>query len=131
MGPQKSKKKEKLSYDDMADKAAMEDMGDESYLRPPPAKKKSGGAMKYAKGSMPDLTGDGKVTRADVLKGRGVFKKGGKVPKGMHMMPDGSMMKDSEHKKPKKKMGGGMNKYAHGGKIDGCAVRGKTRGKTV
>ena len=27
----------------------------------------------------PDLTGDGKVTRADVLKGRGVFKKGGAV----------------------------------------------------
>ena len=25
----------------------------------------------------PDLTGDGKVTRADILKGRGVFKKGG------------------------------------------------------
>jgi type III secretory pathway component EscU len=30
---------------------------------------------------MPDLTGDGKVTRADVLKGRGVFKHGGKVKK--------------------------------------------------
>jgi ribosomal protein L21E len=30
-----------------------------------------------AKGSLPDLTGDGKITRADVLKGRGVFKKGG------------------------------------------------------
>ena len=29
------------------------------------------------KGSLPDLTGDGKITRADVLKGRGVFKKGG------------------------------------------------------
>jgi hypothetical protein len=30
-------------------------------------------------GKLPDLTGDGKVTRADVLKGRGVpgFKKGG------------------------------------------------------
>lgn len=27
----------------------------------------------------PDLTGDGEVTKADVLKGRGVFKKGGKV----------------------------------------------------
>ena len=27
----------------------------------------------------PDLTGDGKVTQADVLKGKGVFKKGGKV----------------------------------------------------
>ena len=25
----------------------------------------------------PDLNNDGKVTRADVLKGRGVFKKGG------------------------------------------------------
>jgi hypothetical protein len=25
----------------------------------------------------PDLTGDGKVTRADILKGRGVLKKGG------------------------------------------------------
>ena len=29
-------------------------------------------------GKFPDLTGDGKVTRADVLKGRGVFKNGGK-----------------------------------------------------
>ncbi len=41
-----------------------------------------GGAMKSlprkAKGgSFPDLTGDGKVTKADVLKGRGVIKKGG------------------------------------------------------
>jgi len=25
----------------------------------------------------PDLTGDGEVTKADILKGRGVFKKGG------------------------------------------------------
>ena len=25
----------------------------------------------------PDLTGDGKVTQADILKGRGVFKMGG------------------------------------------------------
>ena len=27
----------------------------------------------------PDLTGDGKVTQADVLKGRGVFSKGSEV----------------------------------------------------
>jgi len=27
----------------------------------------------------PDLTGDGKVTKADILKGKGVFKKGGSV----------------------------------------------------
>jgi len=31
--------------------------------------------------AMTDLTGDGKVTRADVLKGRGVFKHGGNVKK--------------------------------------------------
>jgi len=34
-------------------------------------------------GSFPDLTGDGKVTRADVLKGRGVFKKGGSSKPGL------------------------------------------------
>ena len=63
----------------------------------------------FRKGGMPDLTGDGKVTRADVLKGRGVFKHGGKV-----------------------------KKYASGGSVssaskraDGCAVKGKTRGKFV
>ena len=31
-------------------------------------------------GKFPDLTGDGKVTQADVLKGRGVFQEGGQVP---------------------------------------------------
>ena len=36
---------------------------------------KDGGKAK----KFPDLTGDGKVTRADVLKGRGVFAAGGKV----------------------------------------------------
>ena len=64
------------------------------------------------------------------------YKQGG-MPKGMHMMPDGRMMKDSEHKKPKKPtkpkkmMGGGTMKYAHGGSVDGCAIRGKTRGRMV
>ena len=82
-----------------------------------------GGMAKYKKGSMPDLTGDGKVTRADVLKGRGVFKHGGKVPKGMHHMPDGSLMKDSAHKNKVKKMGGGMTKsYASGGKVRGYGM---------
>ena len=48
-------------------------------------------AKGYKKGGMPDLTGDGKVTQADVLKGRGVFKKGGKVKKyqaGNMVSPD-------------------------------------------
>jgi hypothetical protein len=32
-------------------------------------------------GSFPDLNKDGKITKADILKGRGVFKKGGAVKK--------------------------------------------------
>lgn len=31
--------------------------------------------------NFPDLTGDGKVTQADILKGKGVFKKGGSTSK--------------------------------------------------
>ena len=40
---------------------------------------KSGGAVKKAKsgGSFPDLNKDGKVTKADILKGRGVIAKSG------------------------------------------------------
>ena len=55
-------------------------------------------------GGFPDLNNDGKVTKADILKGRGV--------KGA-------------------KMGGKMKAYKSGGKIDGCAMRGRTRGRTV
>ena len=46
----------------------------------------NGGAVQsktQSRGKFPDLTGDGKVTRKDVLKGRGVpgFKKGGSAKK--------------------------------------------------
>ena len=57
---------------------------------------KMGGRMKkgYKKGgktSFPDLTGDGKVTQADILKGRGVGKKkGGSIKK---MKKGGSIKK--------------------------------------
>ena len=44
--------------------------------------KAKGGKVKKKKGKFPDLTGDGKVTRADVLKGRGVFKSGGMAKRG-------------------------------------------------
>lgn len=50
----------------------------------PNPKKKMGGAVKKAKsgGSFPDLNKDGKVTKADILKGRGVIaKKGASVKK--------------------------------------------------
>lgn len=71
-----------------------------------PKKAKMGGKMKGYKagGGFPDLNNDGKVTKADILKGRGV--------KGA-------------------KMGGKMKGYKNGGKIDGCAMRGRTRGRTV
>lgn len=44
---------------------------------------KKSGEYRYRKmakgGKFPDLNKDGKVTRADILKGRGVFKDGGKT----------------------------------------------------
>ena len=66
--------------------------------------KKAGGRIKMAGGgSMPDFSGDGKITKKDVLIGRGVIKKkaGGSI-------------------KAKK-----MNKC----RMDGIAIRGKTRAK--
>jgi len=72
------------------------------------AAKKCLGPKKVVKkkmgGKFPDLNKDGKVTKADILKGRGVTTA---------------------------KMGGKMKAYKLGGKIDGCAMRGKTRGRTV
>ena len=55
--------------------------------------------MKKGGKKFPDLTGDGKVTRADVLKGRGVFKHG-----GMHGTKDNFadvVKKANSAKKPK------------------------------
>ena len=59
---------------------------------------KAGGKAK----KFPDLSGDGKVTKKDVLMGRGVklarggkpkMKKGGKVPEGHHRTKDGGTAK--------------------------------------
>ena len=49
------------------------------FLRYNRALKAKGGPVdkKKKKKKFPDLTGDGKVTQADILKGRGVFRKGG------------------------------------------------------
>jgi hypothetical protein len=44
---------------------------------------KMGGKVKKGGKEFPDLTGDGKVTFKDVLKGRGVIKKkGGMIKRG-------------------------------------------------
>ena len=52
-----------------------------------------------AEGSFPDLTGDGKVTQADVLKGRGVFQEGGSM-----MMPTEGMPVDTYPNIPEDEM---------------------------
>ena len=54
---------------------------------------------KVKKGGFPDLTGDGKVTFKDILKGRGAIKKGGMakkadmITKNMSSKKKGKMMK--------------------------------------
>lgn len=45
------------------------------YIARPQSFEYGGKIKKYKKGGFPDLTGDGKVTMADVLKGRGVGRK--------------------------------------------------------
>ena len=75
-------------------------------------KKAMGGyAMKAKSGkSFPDLTGDGKVTKADILKGRGVIKNGGKMKaKGgaaLKKQAAIAMAMKAAGKKPKKARGG-------------------------
>jgi hypothetical protein len=60
---------------------------------------KMGGKVKKGGKAFPDLTGDGKVTFKDVLKGRGAIKKGGMAKKAdmitekMSSKKKGKMMK--------------------------------------
>ena len=52
-----------------------------------------------AKQKLTDLTGDGKITQADVLKGRGVFQEGGTL-----MMPTEGMPVDTYPNIPEDEM---------------------------
>jgi hypothetical protein len=62
-------------------------MRNDYKIRPRQALKKGGKAF-------PDLTGDGKVTFKDILKGRGVIKeKSDMITKDMPMKKKGKMMK--------------------------------------
>jgi hypothetical protein len=62
-------------------------MRNDYKIRPRQELKKGGKAF-------PDLTGDGKVTFKDVLKGRGVIKKkADMITKDMSMKKKGKMMK--------------------------------------
>lgn len=62
----------------------------------PRAKLKKGGK------AFPDLNKDGKVTKADILKGRGVFKKGGMSKKADMMTKDMSEKKKGKMMKSKR-----------------------------
>lgn len=74
------------------------------------------GGMANKKGKFPDLTGDGKVTQADILKGRGVKKMMGggmakkKGPMKIKAMRGGGMAKKKGPMKIKAMRGGGMAK---------------------
>ena len=88
--PDKFKPIQPLPEDSMKLKSAEEKMYDEAKKTPSAMKrvgKKEGGEMK--KKSFPDLTGDGKVTMKDILKGRGVIKKKG----GMMKKADGGLIR--------------------------------------
>ena len=65
----------------------------------------------YKKGGFPDLTGDGKVTRADILKGRGVFKEGGSYDNpGFKALPLSVQQKIMQQK-----YGGELDEYQKAG----------------
>ena len=89
--PDKFKPIQPLPEDSMKLISAEEKMYNEAKKTPigamKSAGKKEGGEMK--KKSFPDLTGDGKVTMKDVLKGRGVIKKKG----GMMKKADGGLIR--------------------------------------
>ena len=69
------------------------------------AKKSKGRTMKECENSscgktQHDVSTD--VEKQKKVKSKDVFVKKAKVPKGSHRMPDGSIMKDKDMKKPKK-----------------------------
>ena len=91
-----------------------------------PTKPKKKGKTKPKKLVLPPLRKGEKEAPSDPDDGSIGMKAGGSP--GMHRMPDGKMMKDSAHKGMK---AGGTMKYKMGGSIDGCAVKGKTRGRII
>jgi hypothetical protein len=91
-------------------------------------KKMMGGGM-YAAGGMPMVEKDGKKIPAFAADGKGKMAKGGMA--GMHKMPNGKMMKNSEMPKPPmKKMASGGLSAGHK-QADGVATKGKTKGAQV
>ena len=103
-------------------KDAVKDIRRGQYIstNKPAVKKK----MKDGGKSFPDLNKDGKITKADILKGRGVIKNGGKLKaKGgaaLKKQAAVAIAMKKAGKSPKKAMGG-MKMMKGGGKCKyGC-----------
>ena len=74
--------------------------------------------MKKGGRSFPDLTGDGKVTRADVLKGRGVFNIGGRANLLVEMGRIDSEKMNPNRRAEKRRVISELNRgYKKGGKV--------------
>ena len=121
--PGKSRPKRKEPVNKMGGgmmKSKMASKGGARGGRRPTGMKAGGPAGKF-----PDLTGDGKVTQADILKGRGVTKR-----MGGGMMKSKGMAKGGAMKKKGYAMGGPVKKkgMAKGGPVKKKAVSRKPRG---
>lgn len=79
-------------------------------------KSKEGGNMAKDMSFAEQVAADNKVAKKDA-EGKAKNYRTDAMMEGMHRMPDGKMMKDSAHKKPVKKMGGGAVKYRNGGSV--------------
>jgi len=100
--------------------------------------KKGYGGMKYKDGGFPDLTGDGKVTKADVLKGRGVdMKKSGGLysaaekSENISKVKKMNSMQSMDHQtQVNKKTGGKSMEPGGGGRFAAMVSNLKSKGKS-
>jgi hypothetical protein len=83
---------------------------------------KKGGKVAKKGGSFPDLNKDGKITKADILKGRGVIAKGGSKVKKAQM---GKSIAGNVPKSVKVDTAGTIKKYGDAFKPKGSFKRGK------
>ena len=83
MERQKVRNKSKKEQEALAKKREEQSLLEEKRRLNSEAAEKYFDKLGLAKGGLPDLTGDGKITQADVLKGRGVFNEGSVVEESL------------------------------------------------
>ena len=99
MERQKVRNKSKKEQEALAKKREEQSLLEEKRRLNSEAAEKYFDKLGLAEGGLPDLTGDGKITQADVLKGRGVFQEGGSL-----MMPQEGMPVDTYDNIPPEEM---------------------------